>query len=89
MQGLNTIMMHVLLWKVYGESPHCINGTHLTGGVLDNALWKSCWKNLAVKSANWYSTPPIKMGHGFTAVLTEEWQEVLDWKWNSEATFFL
>ena len=31
---------YLLLQEVYGNFPHHNNGTHLTGGVPDDAVWK-------------------------------------------------
>ena len=45
---------------------------------------KKNWRQLAAQSASWYSTPPDKLGHRFTAVLATEWRGVLGRKWNSE-----
>ena len=73
-----------MLWEVYGYFPHHDNGTHLTGGVPDNAVWKSCWHRLDAQSASWYSGHPGKFGSRFTAVLSAEWRGVLDKKWKSE-----
>ena len=63
---------HLLLQEVYGDSPHHNDGTHLTGGVPDDAIWKMFWHRLAAQSASWYSTPPGKVGRRFTAVLAAE-----------------
>ena len=57
---------------------------HIAGGVLDDATWQIPWRWLADNSASWYSTPPMKVGRRFTAVLAVEWQGVLNRKWNSE-----
>ena len=53
---------HLLLHEVYVDFPHQNEVTHLTGGVPDNNIWKSYWKNLAAQSASWYSTFPGKVG---------------------------
>ena len=74
----------MFLREVYGDFPHHNDGTNLTGGVPDDATCKSRWRRIAAQSASWYSTPPGKEGRWLTAVLTAEWQGVLDRKWNSE-----
>ena len=75
---------HLSLRGVYVESPHHNDGAHLEGGVPDDAMWKSRWRRLAAQSSSWYYTPPGKVGSWFTAVLSAEWQGVLDRKWNSK-----
>ena len=69
LQGFTSSRAHMLLQEVYGDSPHHNGGTHLTGGVPHDAVWKICWRKLAVKSSRWYSTPPRKVGHQFASVL--------------------
>ena len=69
LQGFTSSRAHMLLQEVYGDSPHHNGGTHLTGGVPYDAVWKICWRKLAVKSSRWYSTPPRKVGRQFASVL--------------------
>ena len=70
--------------EVFGYFPHHIDGMYLARVVLDNAVWQSLWRQIAVQSASWYSTPPGKVGRQFTALMDVEWRVVLDQKWNSE-----
>ena len=37
LQGFTPVRAHLVLLKAYGDFPHTNNGTHLTGGVPDNA----------------------------------------------------
>ena len=71
-------MAHLLLWEVYRDFLHHNDGTHPSVGFLDNTNWQSRWRWIAAQSASWYSTLLGKVGHRFTAVLTAEWQGVLD-----------
>ena len=83
LQGFTPARAHLSLWEVYGELPYHNGGTHLAEGVPDNATWQSRWRWLDAQSYSWYSMPPGKVGHRFTAVLAAEWRGVLDWKWSS------
>ena len=74
--------------EVYGDFLHHNNGTHLTGGVLDEAIWQICWRQLDAQSDIWYSTHPGKVGRRFTTVLAEEWVGVIGQKWNSKRPLF-
>ena len=84
LQGFTPARTHLSLREVYGDFPHHNDGTHLVGGYRDNATWQSRWRQLAVHSASWYSTPSGKVGCRFTAVLAAEWRGFLDRNWNSE-----
>ena len=50
--------VHLLLREVYGDFPHDNEGSHLDGGVADDALWQHRWHQLVAQSASWYVTPP-------------------------------
>ena len=73
---------HLLLREVYGDFPHHNDGSHLDGGVTDNAIWERPWRRLSAQSASWYSTPTGAVGHRFTAILAVEWQGVIEQSWN-------
>ena len=68
--------VHLLLQKVYGDFLHHNDGSHLEGGIADDALWQRCWIWLAPQSASWYATLSEVVGHPFTAILAAEWQGV-------------
>ena len=86
LQGFTPAREHLSLWEIYRDLTHHNDRTHLSGGVPDDATWKSCWRRLALQPASWYPTPPppSKVGHRFTAVLAVELRGVLDWERNSE-----
>ena len=63
---------HLLLQEVYGFSPRHNDGSHLYGGVADDAIWQSRWRRLAAQSASWYNNPAGAVGHCFTAILAVE-----------------
>ena len=48
--------VHMLLQGVYGDLPHHNYGSHLDGGVADNALCMRRGRRLATQSASWYAT---------------------------------
>ena len=75
---------NMLLQGVYGDFPHHNYGSHLEGGVADNAIWQRHWRRLAAQSASWYATPYEAVGRRFTAILDLECRRVLDRSWNSE-----
>ena len=74
----------MLLQGVYGDYLHYNDGSHLDGGVADDAIWQRRWHQLAAQSAIWYTTPSGAVGHRFAAILTAEWRGVLGRSWNSE-----
>ena len=63
---------HLLLQGVYGDLPHHNNGSHLGGGIADDAAWQSRWRRLAAQSASWYATPYGAVGRRFTEILAAE-----------------
>ena len=75
---------HLLLQGVYGDFPHQNDGSHLDGGIADNATWQRHWHRLAAQSASWYAMPAGVVGRCFTAILVAEWREVISRSWNSE-----
>ena len=74
---------HLLLLEVYGGFPRHNDGSHLGGVVMDDALWQSCWRPLAVQLASWYAMPTGSVGPSFTSILSVEWQGVIGRSWNS------
>ena len=74
----------MLLQGVYGDFPHHNDGSHLDGGIADDATWQRCWRRLAAQSANWYATPSGAVGRRFTAILAAECRGVISQSWNSE-----
>ena len=76
--------VHLLLQLVYGDFPHYNNGSHMDGGVPDDALWQRRWRRIYAQSASWYATPSGSVGRLFMEILTAEWRGVLGRSWNSE-----
>ena len=81
--GFHPKCAHLLLQGVYGVFLHHNVGTHLDGGIMDDAIWKHLWRQLADKSASWYARPSRAMGRRFAGILAAEWWGVLNRSWNS------
>ena len=76
--------MHLLLQGVYGYFSHHNNGSHLDGGIADDATWQHFWSRLAAQTASWYATPSGAVGHRFAAILATKWRGVISRSWNSK-----
>ena len=50
--GFTPERAHLLLQGVYGDFPHHNDGSHLDGGIADDAAWQRCWHRLAAQSAS-------------------------------------
>ena len=77
-----------MLQEVYGDFPHQNDGSHLDGGVVDDALWQRRWLSLSAQLASWYTTPTGAVGHRFMAILALEWQGVIDRSRDSKRPLF-
>lgn len=73
-----------LLDSVYGDHAHKNAGTHLNGGVLDDARWQRLWKRAVSISPNRYKVPQRQVGRKFLGALVREFQGVRSREWNSE-----
>ena len=82
--GLTPERAHLLLQGVCGDFPYHNDGSHLDGGIADDAAWQHCWRRLAAQSAIWYAIPYGAVGRRFTAILAAEWQGVISRSWKSE-----
>ena len=47
---------HLLLQEIYGDLPNHNGGARLDRVIMDDAVWQSCWRRLAVQSSSWYTT---------------------------------
>ena len=84
LQNFTSDHAHQLLREGYKHFPHHNDGSHLGGGVADDAIWQHRWRRLAAQLAIWYVTPSGTVGCRFTAILAAEWQGVLGRSWNSK-----
>ena len=74
----------MLLQGVYGDLLHHNYGSHLDGGVAEDAVWKHRWHQLAMQSSRWYDMCYVAVGRQFTSILATEWQVVQNRSWNYE-----
>ena len=82
--GFHPERVHLLVQGVYGDFPHHKDGSHLDGGIEDNAAWQRGRHQLDAKTANWYTTPSGAVGRRFTAILAADWRGVLGRSWKSK-----
>ena len=84
LDGATLAEADLLLDRIYGDHPHDNDGTHLDGGVPDDALWQHRFDQLSVRSPSHYSLPNGRVGKRFVRLLTEEFASVLTRDCNSE-----
>ena len=73
-----------LLDTVLGDHVHDNDGTHLRGGIANDAIWQRRWKRMAQLATTRYQVPPGKVGRRFITVLVHEFRGVRERLWNSE-----
>jgi hypothetical protein len=73
-----------LLDSVLGDHVHSNDGRHLTGGVTDDCRWQTRWQRMVQISPTRYSVPKGTVGRRFLTILTNEFRQVRERKWNSE-----
>ena len=69
---------------VYGDYPHQNPGTQLRGGIADDALWQSYWRQLVEYPPSFYDTPPKALGKRLTDSFTKLLDGIIKRKWNGE-----
>ena len=72
------------LHKVYGDWLHRNPGTHLDGGVADDAFWQNAFVALAGGMQRRYELPPRAVGRAFLEQLVVEMKAVRERKSNGE-----
>ncbi len=72
------------LMDVYGDYIHQNDGSHLDGGIVDDAVWQARWAKLIVLPAQRYNAPGGPVGRRFVRMLAEEMSGIRSRKWNSE-----
>ena len=82
--GFHPELGHLLLQGVYKDFPHHNDGSHLVGGIADDAVWQRHWRQLGAQSARWYATPYGVVGRRIAEILAAEWRGVISRSWNSE-----
>ena len=48
--------------EVYGDNMHDNDGTHLDGGIADDATWQSYWRQLVQCPSHLYDVPNGALG---------------------------
>ena len=79
----------IKLDKVFGDHPHSNDGSHLSAGIPDDRVWQKRWRRCAQLSTNTYTVPKGRVGRRFVRLLADEFQGVLDRRWNSERPLIL
>ena len=69
---------------VYGDHVHQNNGSHLSGGVDDNAAWQACWTQLCGVSHRHYSVLSGQIGRMFIWGLASKICGAYERHWNWE-----
>ncbi len=64
------------LLEVYGDYIHQNDGTHLDGGIKDDAIWQEYWRKLATLPPQRYDVPSGPIGRRFVRILTKELEEL-------------
>jgi hypothetical protein len=73
-----------MLDKVYGDHVHQNPGTHLNGGIEDDAMWQGYHRRLIVYPLQRYDAPNGPVGHRLVETMTSLLEGVRSRKWNSE-----
>ena len=84
LQGHRLTQCDHKLRSVYGDHVHRNDGTHLTGGIADDALWHTRWHRISNLTPRFYDAPKGKAGRHFVILLTEELRGAKELRWNSE-----
>ena len=69
---------------VYGSTLQDDDGTHLDGGIPDDSTWQGYHRRLVTLTPQLYTCPGKAAGKEFIHQLCEEFNGVLERKWNSE-----
>ena len=72
------------LLEVYGAYIHQNDGTHLDGGIKDDAIWQEYWRKLATLPPQRYDVPSGPIGRRFVRILRKKLEGIKSRKWNSE-----
>ena len=81
----NTVLPKDLkLQEVYGNYVHQNPGTHLTRGIVEDAVWQDRWTLLVALPTFKYNCPGGAIGKDFVTLMTALWEGIMDDKHNSE-----
>lgn len=70
--------------EIYGDHVHQNDGTHLDGGITDDATWQSYWRQLVVFPSHAYDVPNKSTGRRFVDMVANLLRGIKRRKWNSE-----
>lgn len=70
--------------EAFGDYLHENPGTHLSGGIEDDKMWKDFWKILVSLPVSRYLLPSKSGGKPFIDQLSREVKGIIERKWNSE-----
>ena len=69
---------------MYGDVVQQNDGTHLDGGIQDDAKWQSYWHQTIGLPPQRYTAPNGRVGRLFIGALTKELLGIQERRWNSE-----
>ena len=72
------------LWDIYGDWLHTKNGGHLSGGIADDATWRTWWGELAVIPVRRHDAPGGEVGSRFMRALSNDIGGVWPCRCNAE-----
>ena len=72
------------LMEVYGDHVYQNDGSHLDGGIADDAVWQERWKKVVGLPPQRYNVPNGKVGVLFVKEVAVEMQGIVDRRWNAE-----
>jgi hypothetical protein len=70
--------------EVYGDYVHQNLGTHLEGGITDDAMWQGYWCQLIACPSSTYDIPSGAVGKRLIEKIAEELRGLKSQKWSSE-----
>ena len=84
LEGYQPSLADQKLDEAYGDHHHQNSGSHLHGGINDDAVWQLRHKRIISARPSRYQVPSGRAGRRFISMLTKEFQGVRERKWNSE-----
>ena len=69
---------------MYGDVVRQNDGTHLDGGIQDDAKWQTHWRKIIGLPPQRYSAPNGRVGRLFIKALTADLLGIQERRWNSE-----
>ena len=72
------------LQEVYGDYVHQNPGTHLTRGILDDAVWQDRWRRLPALPTSRYNCLDEAVGKNFITMMSVLWEGIMEAKHNAK-----